>query len=80
MGVESIPHCGGHSYCYPINSLAKSMIYTSVVQSGVGPAGYFRDPNNLESYLKQSHFLPDLNNERNFSEERKSRVKNRVIG
>lgn len=76
MGVESIPHCGGHLFCYPINYLAKSMVYNNGVQGTLGPAGYFRDPYNYEVYLKQSHFLPDLNNERNFTEERKTRVKN----
>jgi palmitoyl-protein thioesterase len=29
----------------------------------VGPAGYYRDPKHLDSYLKDSCFLPYINNE-----------------
>jgi len=34
------------------------------VQSHLVPAQYFRDPEDLESYLENSNFLADINNER----------------
>jgi palmitoyl-protein thioesterase len=74
MGVSAFPKCEGGIMCYPINTLTKSLVYTSFAQSNIGPAGYFRDVKNLPTYLKKSHFLPDLNNERSFSQERKDRV------
>ena len=71
MGVEALPHCGGSFFCYPINSLAKGLVYTEKVQKSIGPAGYFRNPKNMKEYMEKSVFLPDLNNERNKSEKRK---------
>ena len=66
MGVSAIPHCGGGPFCWPLNHLTKSLVYTDYIQESVGPAGYFRDYANLDVYLEKSHFLADLNNERNF--------------
>ena len=74
MGVSAFPHCGGGIVCWPINHLTKALVYTESIQSTVGPAGYFRDAANLDKYLEKSHFLPDLNNERNPSQARKERV------
>lgn len=34
------------------------------MQSHLVPAQYFRDPEDLESYLENSNFLADINNER----------------
>ena len=34
----------------------------------IAPAGYFRDVNNLDTYIKKSIFLPALNNENKTSE------------
>jgi palmitoyl-protein thioesterase len=74
MGVSAFPKCESGIICYPINTLTKSVVYTGLIQSSVGPAGYFRDTARLETYLEKSHFLPDLNNERNFSQSRKDKV------
>jgi palmitoyl-protein thioesterase len=74
MGVSALPHCYEGIFCKPINYITKSMVYWDSIQSHVGPAGYFRDPNNLEGYLENSHFLAEVNNEKNFNESRKEKV------
>ena len=74
MGVSAFPHCEGGIFCYPVNHVTKALVYSNYIQNHVGPAGYFRDVSNLKAYLSSSHFLPDLNNERSFSSERKDRV------
>lgn len=79
MGVSAFPHCGSGIICWPINHLAKSLVYTEYAQGHIGPAGYFRDQSNIQSYLEKSHFLPDLNNERNSSDNRKARVTIKAI-
>lgn len=63
MGVEATPHCFTGVFCNLVNSLVKSAVYFKAAQNFVGPAGYFRAPSHLESYLKDSVFLPFLNNE-----------------
>ncbi|CAD8046785.1 unnamed protein product [Paramecium sonneborni] len=64
MGVSVIPHCDSY-LCWPLNKVVDSLVYTDYVQQHIGPAGYFRNYEDLDSYLKYNHFLPDLNNERN---------------
>ncbi|CAD8138330.1 unnamed protein product [Paramecium pentaurelia] len=64
MGVSVIPHCNSY-LCWPLNKVVDSLVYTDYVQQHIGPAGYFRNHEDLDSYLKYNHFLPDLNNERN---------------
>ena len=79
MGVSAMPHCSSGIFCKPINAVTKSMVYWDSIQSHVGPAGYFRDPKNIDKYLKSSHFLADLNNERNYSDDKRSRVTKFII-
>jgi palmitoyl-protein thioesterase len=62
MGVSDIPGCFDGAICNTINDLAREFVYMGIVQSHLGPAGYFRDPSNMEGYLK-TEFLPYLNNE-----------------
>lgn len=64
MGVGSFPQCTGGSFCKYLNKLVNFAIYNSFVQNHVGPAGYFKDISNYESYLSNSSFLADLNNEK----------------
>ena len=40
-------------------------VFTSFVQGRVVPAQYFRDPRDLDTYLEESGWLADVNNERN---------------
>ena len=47
-----------------INYVADNLVYFDVIQNMVGPAGYFRDPNDLDVYLQSSCFLPYLNGEK----------------
>jgi hypothetical protein len=64
MGVSMIPQCSyDSSICKWSNNLAGKAVYFSFVQSEVGPAGYYRDQYNLDTYRKYSTFLADLNNE-----------------
>lgn len=64
MGVGKLPHCPSGVICNVINSGIDKVIYFSLVQKIIGPAGYFKNPNDMESYLNFSTFLADLNNER----------------
>lgn len=63
MGVEATPHCFSGIFCDLINYLVKNAVYFKAAQNYIGPAGYFRDPSHFSSYLKDSVFLPFLNNE-----------------
>jgi len=40
----------------------------------VNPAAYWRDPANVETFIEKSIFLPLLNNERDFSQDRKDQI------
>jgi len=61
MGVDKVPHCFNGMFCDLTNWVAESMVYWSVVQNHFGPAGYFRDINRWDTYMKDSVFLPNLN-------------------
>ncbi len=62
-GVDAIPHCFSGLICNTINFFARQMVYFDIVQRNIGPAGYFRDPAQLDRYKRKSHFLAALNNE-----------------
>lgn len=63
MGVDDIPHCFEGSICALVNSVVRDVVYTSLIQNLVGPAGYFRDIYHQAQYDAGSVFLPYLNNE-----------------
>ena len=63
MGVDAVPKCFSGFICNIVNWVAKKFVYMDVVQDVLAPAGYFRDVNNMDTYLKKSVFLPALNNE-----------------
>lgn len=50
--------------CKSASSLLRSSKWAPWVQRKVVPAQYYRDPDDLESYLEHSAFLADINNER----------------
>lgn len=50
--------------CKSASSLLRSSKWSPWVQNKVVPAQYFRDPEDLGSYLERSAFLADINNER----------------
>jgi len=64
MGTEKIPNCDSGILCSILNHLADDAVYFKLAQYLVGPAGYFRDPKQISSYLSDSVFLPYLNNEK----------------
>lgn len=64
MGVAATPHCFTGIFCEMINYIVDNLVYFAAIQDFIGPAGYFRDPNDLENYLANSVFLPYLNNEK----------------
>jgi palmitoyl-protein thioesterase len=64
MGVGKFPRCDNGIFCYLVNKLVYSAIYTSYVQSHIGPAGYFKNIHNYYKYLEASSFLAELNNEK----------------
>lgn len=68
MGVGKIPHCFNGFICDAINYVVDQFIYWNLVQSLIGPAGYFRDVDHLEYYKTHSTFLPSVNNEIEFDE------------
>jgi len=63
MGVDAVPQCASGLMCDVINFVIKRLVYMSIAQDWIAPAGYFRDVNNLETYDKKSVFLPAVNNE-----------------
>jgi len=63
MGVEAVPGCFTGFACNIVNAVVKKLVYTSLAQNWIAPAGYFRDVANVKGYLKGSVFLPALNNE-----------------
>lgn len=50
--------------CKSASSLLRTSKWAPWVQNKVVPAQYYRDPEDLESYLEHSAFLADINNER----------------
>ena len=64
MGVGSLPQCTEGAICDTINKLIGYGVYTSIAQEIIGPAGYFKDITNYNTYLNFSSFLADLNNEK----------------
>ena len=71
MGVNYVPYCppGKNVLCDWLNKVTKYLVYYSVVQDWIAPAGYFRDLGQLETYSMSSTFLPGLNNELEKSKE-----------
>lgn len=68
MGVAAVPHCFEGVACDVVNMVAKKLVYSSLVQNWLVPAGYFRDVNDMATYEKDSVFLPALNNEHSTSD------------
>ncbi|KAI9651211.1 hypothetical protein NHQ30_001249 [Ciborinia camelliae] len=64
-GISSFQACSPVDLlCRGAQTLLRSNTWSSFVQSRLVPAQYFRDPENLDSYLEYSNFLADINNER----------------
>jgi len=63
MGVDKIPHCLSGVVCDMVNDVARALVYDKEVQDHLVPAGYFRNPKELDAYKKGSVFLAKMNNE-----------------
>lgn len=72
-GTSRVPNCFNGIICYGLKKLVGMLVYAKFSQNNIGPAGYFRDNTNIETYLNYSNFLPDLNNEREFDKNAKAR-------
>ncbi|KAI7853902.1 Alpha/Beta hydrolase protein [Circinella umbellata] len=64
-GVTDIPNCMSPSdlTCRLMRSMVRYGAYSGYVQHRVIQAQYFKNPKNLQGYLKHNIFLPDINNE-----------------
>ncbi|KAI9745796.1 MAG: hypothetical protein M1818_000477 [Claussenomyces sp. TS43310] len=65
-GISEFQKCKGPTdfLCLAAGALLKGSTWSSIVQSRLVPAQYYRNPADLESYLLYSNFLADINNER----------------
>lgn len=64
-GIMDYKSCGALDLaCRAAMALLHSSTFTDYVQGHLVPAQYYRDPQDLDTYLEYSHFLADINNER----------------
>ncbi|KAI0204977.1 palmitoyl-protein thioesterase 1 [Astrocystis sublimbata] len=64
-GIVDYRACSSSDWlCRGAMALLHGNTWTSFVQARLVPAQYFRDPQDLDSYLAYSNFLADINNER----------------
>lgn len=64
-GISEFQNCAADDWlCKTWSSYLKSNTWSAWVQSHLVPAQYFRDPEDVDSYLKNNNFLADINNER----------------
>ena len=64
-GISQFQDCAsGDWLCRGWDALLRGNTWSESVQSRLIPAQYFRDPGDLDSYLENSNFLADMNNER----------------
>jgi len=75
-GVSEVPYCHTGIWCTSLNTIAEGYANDSEIQNEFHPASYFRDVDDLPTYLKNSIFLPQINNEKDFSASRKQQMLN----
>lgn len=64
-GISDLPTCGSTDFwCQQRNRIMKTQLWTSYAQNNIISAQYYRDPEDLDTYLENSNFLADINNER----------------
>lgn len=56
--------------CRGAEGLLEAGKWSSLAQGHLVPAQYYRDPEDMENYLRYSNFLADVNNEREVKDER----------
>ncbi|MCJ1381180.1 hypothetical protein MMC17_004289 [Xylographa soralifera] len=69
-GISQFQNCAANDWvCKGAQGLLRGNTWSEFVQNKLVPAQYFRDPEELETYLENSNFLADVNNEREFKNE-----------
>ena len=64
-GISEFQECAANDWlCHSWRGVLKGNVWGSFSQSKLVPAQYYRDPEDLDSYLEYSNFLADINNER----------------
>lgn len=64
-GISDLPRCNDSDWlCKRKNALLKRQVWKKSVQNSIIAAQYFIDPLDYDSYLENSIFLADVNNER----------------
>ncbi|KAL8832568.1 MAG: hypothetical protein Q9191_000192 [Dirinaria sp. TL-2023a] len=64
-GISEFNNCEDNDWlCKTWSGYLKTKTWSEWVQSHLVPAQYFRDPEDLDSYLEYSNFLVDVNNEK----------------
>ena len=64
-GISRFQKCADNDWlCKGSQGLLQSNTWSEFVQSKLVPAQYYRDAEDLETYLEKSNFLADVNNER----------------
>lgn len=64
-GISDFQVCADNDWlCRTWDGLLKRSTWSDFAQSKLVPAQYYRNPDDLENYLKSSNFLADINNER----------------
>ena len=72
MGVSMAPkYPREHWDGYFLTMLINEFVYWELAQWIIAPADYWRNPNDMEGYLKSSRFLAEANNEVHFDQARK---------
>ena len=69
MGVSGSPNCESGLFCDLIDYVIDNVVYFSEIQDNVGPAGYYRDPADMDWFMNYSVFLPYLNNMKNTTDD-----------
>lgn len=64
MGVAAFPNCEKGIVCTAVTWGLDQIVYLPEIADITAPAGYFKDPKDYDKYLKESIYLPDLNNEK----------------
>jgi palmitoyl-protein thioesterase len=68
-GIAKFQRCSSSDFlCHSVAQLLKANTW-GVAQNTLVPAQYYRDPEDLESYLEHSNWLADVNNERGVKNE-----------
>jgi palmitoyl-protein thioesterase len=76
-GISAFKDCAPTDWiCRMAMAVLKGDAWSSMVQSRLVPAQYYRNPDEYQQYLEHSNFLADINNER---EEKNEQYKKNIV-